>query len=223
MKSTFLATVSHELRTPLTSVIGFAEMLRTRFTTSSDEDRLRMIQHIAEQGKRLGVLIEDLVDASRVEFGALRVALEPVDVAAVLERVGRSFGEREHPVFVRAEPGLPPAAADERRLEQVVTNLVANAVRHSPPGAPVELAAGLEDGRIRLAVVDHGSGIDPDFLAQLFEPFVQAGGGSGRGTGLGLGLYIVRGLVEAMGGAITASSRVGEGSEFVVRLPRGAA
>jgi signal transduction histidine kinase len=218
MKSTFLATVSHELRTPLASVIGFSDVLARRFATSSDEDRILMIGHIDEQSRRLGVLIEDLVDASRLEFGGVRVTLEDVDVAPVLERVARSFAS----VVVRAEPGLPAARADPRRLEQVLANLVTNAVKHSPPGAPVEIAADAEDEHVRLRVIDRGKGIDPAFLPQLFEPFVQAGGVSGRDGGLGLGLYIVRGLLDAMDGSIAAQSRLGEGSEFVVRLRRAA-
>jgi signal transduction histidine kinase len=218
MKSTFLATVSHELRTPLTSVIGFADMLTRRFATSSDADRIGMIEHIATQSRRLGVLIEDLVDASRVEFGGVRVALEDVDVARVLARIERTF----ETVVVRADPDLPAARADPRRLEQVMTNLVDNAVKHSPPGAAVEIGATAEDEHVRVSVIDRGSGIDPRFLPQLFEPFVQADGAPGRDGGLGLGLYIVRGLLDAMGGSIAARSRLGEGSEFVVRLRRAA-
>jgi two-component system sensor histidine kinase ResE len=177
-----------------------------------------MIEHIATQSRRLGVLIEDLVDASRVEFGGVRVALEDVDVARVLARIERTF----ETVVVRADPDLPAARADPRRLEQVMTNLVDNAVKHSPPGAAVEIGATAEDEHVRVSVIDRGSGIDPRFLPQLFEPFVQADGEPGRDGGLGLGLYIVRGLLDAMGGSIAARSRLGEGSEFVVRLRRAA-
>ena len=216
MKSTFLATVSHELRTPLASVIGFADILARRFATSSDDDRMLMIEHIEEESRRLGVLIEDLVDASRVEFGGVRVALDDVDVPPLLARIARSHST----VVVRADPGLPAARADPRRLEQVLANLVANAVKHSPAGAPVAISATAQDGHVRLSVSDRGEGIDPEFLPRLFEPFVQAGGASGRENGLGLGLYIVRGLLDAMGGSISAHSRKGEGSDFVVLLRR---
>jgi signal transduction histidine kinase len=152
-----------------------------------------------------------------VEFGGVRVTLEDVDVAQVLARVRRSFAS----VVVRVAPDLPTARADPRRLEQVLGNLVTNAVKHSPPGSPVEIDAVAEGDHVRLSVTDRGKGIDPEFVPQLFDPFVQAGGASGRDDGLGLGLYIVRGLLDAMGGSIGAHSRLGEGSEFVVRLRRG--
>jgi signal transduction histidine kinase len=223
MKSTFLATVSHELRTPLATVVGFAEVLARRFPTLSDVDRMRIVEDIVAQSRRLGVLIEDLLDASRMEFGGPRVAVEEVDLAPVLARVERSFAGGANPIVVAAPAGGAPVLADDRRLEQVLSNLVANAVKHSPAGAPVTLAAVIEDEHVRLEVVDRGSGIDPRSLPRLFEPFLQADGASGRGSGLGLGLYIARGLMEAMGGSIDAESRLGEGSRFIVRLRRATA
>jgi signal transduction histidine kinase len=110
--------------------------------------------------------------------------------------------------------------ADEARLQQVVANLVNNAMKHSPSGASVEIRVVTEDERLAIAVVDRGAGIDPAFLPNIFEPFAQQERGAARGTGLGLGLYIVRGLVEAMGGEISAHSTLGAGSEFVVTLRR---
>jgi signal transduction histidine kinase len=220
LKSTFLATVSHELRTPLTSMTGFAEMIQTRFDTLQPEERRFMIEQVVEQGRRLRGLIEDLLDGTRVEFGGLRVALEPVDLAAVLSRVQGSFREAPNPIVTTGIEDLPPARADAARLEQVVTNLVANAIKHSPPGAAVGIVASADAEHVHVAVVDRGSGIDPEFLANLFEPFTQADGHAGRETGLGLGLYIVRGLVEAMHGSIEAQSQLGQGSRFLVRLQR---
>ena len=220
MKSTFLATVSHELRTPLTTVVGFAELLGRRFETLSAAQREEMIGHIIEQGGHLRVLINDLLDASRVEFGGLRVTTGDVDVHDVVGRVERSFSDGANPIVVRLDPELPPVVADDGRLQQVMSNLVGNAVKHSPAGAPVEIAGAVDGARVRLEVADHGTGIDPDFLPHIFEPFAQAERPTGRETGLGLGLYIVRGLVEAMGGTIDAHSTPGEGSRFVVRLAR---
>jgi signal transduction histidine kinase len=179
-----------------------------------------MIEQVVEQGGRLRGLIEDLLDATRVEFGGLHMALEPVELASLLARVERSFGGAPSPIVTTGVEGLPHALADAARLEQVLTNLVANAIKHSPPGAAVGVVATADAESVRVAVVDRGSGIEPEFLANLFDPFTQANGQSGRETGLGLGLYIVRGLVEAMDGSIEAHSRLGQGSEFVVRLQR---
>ena len=219
MKSTLLATVSHELRTPLTTVIGFADLLGRQFDTSSPEEQREMIDLIIEQGQQLRVLIEDLVDASRVEFGTLHVETADVDAPAVVERVVRGVTEATHPLEIRMPETLGPVRADERRLQQVIANLVGNAMKHSSPGSPVVVEARPDDEGVTFAVIDRGKGIDPSFLPHIFEPFAQQERG-GRGTGLGLGLYIVRGLVEAMGGRIEAHSRLGEGSELCVWLRR---
>jgi signal transduction histidine kinase len=218
MKSTLLAAVSHELRTPLTTVIGFADLLGREFETSSREEQREMLDLIIEQGSQLRLLIEDLVDASRVEFGTLRVADEEVDVAAVLDRVARARAEAANPLEITLAPGLSRVRADESRLQQVVGNLVDNAMKHSPAGSPVDIGVRPDGERVAITVADHGVGIDPAFLPSIFEPFSQEERGGARGSGLGLGLYIVRGLVEAMGATIEARSTPGTGSEFIVRL-----
>jgi signal transduction histidine kinase len=221
MKSTFLATVSHELRTPLTAVIGFAEVLKRGFDQVSAEQREVLVEHIYEQGRRLGVLIEDLLDATRVEFGGLRVKPSAQDVAEIAARVSVSFEGMPNPIVLRIPLDLPPVFGDQARLEQVLTNLVGNAMKHSPAGSPVEVRADVDGtDHVAISVVDYGKGIDPAFLAHVFEPFAQATTSGSREGGLGLGLYIVRGLVEAMGGTIDARSEVGRGSEFITRLPR---
>lgn len=221
LKSTFLAQVSHELRNPLTAVIGYAELLRRGFESDSPERQADMLAAIIEQSRALSSLVDDLVDAARAEFGGFRMTLDTVDASSVIARVERLFGEAANRVVVRLAPDLPKVHGNGPRLEQVLSNLVANAVKHSPPDAVVELRADLEGDRVRLSVVDAGSGIAPEFLPHLFDPFTQGGLASAqRDGGLGLGLYIVRGLVEAMGGTVEAHSRLGHGSEFVVRLWR---
>jgi signal transduction histidine kinase len=221
MKSTLLATVSHELRTPLTTVVGFADLLGQQFGTASADEQREMIDLIIEQGHQLRVLIEDLVDASRVEFGTLHVECTDVDAREVVDRVARGVTDASHPLEIRLPREVPSVVADERRLQQVLTNLVANAMTHSSPGSPVVVEGRPADDGVTFAVIDRGKGIDPSFLPQIFEPFAQQERG-GRGTGLGLGLYIVRGLVEAMGGRIEARSSVGEGTELCVWLPHAA-
>jgi hypothetical protein len=220
MKNTFLAAVSHELRTPLAAILGLAELLDRRFGRIEPERAAEMLGQILDQGQRLGGLIDDLLDATRVEFGGLRVEKVAVDVAEAIAHVERSFEAAGTPVGVRIEPGLPPACGDRARLEQVVSNLVSNGFKHSPPGARVEIDATADDGRIRIAVTDSGTGIEPDVLEHIFEPFTQAAGVTARRDGLGLGLYIVRGLVDAMGGTIEATTDPGRGSRFTVWLER---
>jgi signal transduction histidine kinase/FixJ family two-component response regulator len=220
MKTTFLATVSHELRTPLAAMVGLAEMLCRRLDTATSERRREMLEQILDQGRRLGLLIDDLLDATRVEFGGLRVQRVAIDLRRVTARVERSFAAAPGPLVVELPTGLPPAVGDEVRLEQVLSNLAANAFKHSPRGAPVTIVAEPDGDHVRIAVVDFGSGIEPEFLRHVFEPFAQAADTGARQEGLGLGLYISRGLVEAMGGGITAESRPGEGSRFVVQLER---
>jgi two-component system, OmpR family, sensor histidine kinase KdpD len=218
MKSTLLAAVSHELRAPVTTVIGFAELMGRDFETAPRAQQREMIDLVLEQGTQLRVLIEDLMDASRVEFGTLRVADEEVEGGVAGPRVAPERGETANPLAIAVPPGLPRVRADASRLRQVVGNLVDNAMKHSPAGSPVHIAAHGDGERVTITVADRGEGIDPAFLPSIFEPFSQQERGGARGSGLGLGLYIVRGLVEAMGGTIEAHSTPGAGAEFVVRL-----
>jgi signal transduction histidine kinase len=220
MKSTFLATVSHELRTPLAAVLGLAELLARPESGMSPERRAQMTSQILEQAQLLSAMIEDLLDATRVEFGGLRVRQERIDVARVAERVHDTFHARGHPLQTRIGLDVPAAVGDEARLGQVLTNLAGNAFKHTRPGTAVELEVRADGDTVHVAVVDHGGGIDPEFLARIFQPFTQESATSARQEGLGLGLYIVHGLVEAMGGTVEASSALGEGSRFTVRLPR---
>jgi signal transduction histidine kinase len=218
-KSTFLAAVSHELRTPLAAVIGFAELLRMRADELPPERQRQMLDRIVEQGGHLRLLIDDLVDATRIEFGTLQVELEPVQVPAIALRTVEALGANANRVALRMEHDLAPALGNEARLEQVLTNLVGNALRHSHPGGPIELCVAADAGDVMLVIADTGPGIDPALLPNLFEPFIQGGEAAAREGGLGLGLYIVRGLVDAMGGTIRVDSGPG-GTRFAVRLRR---
>jgi signal transduction histidine kinase/ActR/RegA family two-component response regulator len=220
MKSTLLAAVSHELRTPLAALLGLAELLTRRFEKYTPERRGQMLKDIIDQGQRLGVLIDDLLDATRVEFGGLRVTLGDVDITETAARVSHCFRAAGHPIVVRAAPNLPAAVGDERRLEQVLTNLVASALKHSPPDSPIEIDAANDGDKVRVSVTHSGTGIEPELLSSIFEPFTQPADTAPREDAIGLGLYIAHGLVEAMGGTIDVDSRLGEGSRFTIRLHR---
>ncbi len=220
MKSTFLATVSHELRTPLAAVLGLAELLARPESGVTPERRTQMSAQVLEQAQLLSVMIEDLLDATRVEFGGLRVRRERIDVARIAERIHDTFHARGHALQTRIGLDVPAALGDEARLGQVLTNLAGNAFKHTRPGTAVEVEVGADGEDVHVAVIDYGNGIDPEFLARIFQPFTQETASGARQEGLGLGLYIVHGLVEAMGGTVEATSEVGEGSRFTVRLPR---
>jgi signal transduction histidine kinase len=220
MKSTFLATVSHELRTPLAAVLGLSELLARTESGVAPERRAQMTAQILEQAQLLSAMIEDLLDATRVEFGGLRVRRERIDVVRTAERVHDTFHARGHPLQTRIEIDVPAALGDEVRLGQVLTNLAGNAFKHTRPGTTVELKVGADHAHVHVVVIDHGNGIEPEFLTRIFQPFTQESASSARQEGLGLGLYIVQGLVEAMGGTVEATSTLGEGSRFTVRLPR---
>jgi len=220
LKSAFLASVSHELRTPLTAVVGFAQTLGAHGDRLNPDERRAMLDRIVVQGERLRRLITNLLDSTALETGSLRVAAAPVDGPAVIRRVVDALGDHHPPVVLDLPDGLPPLWADEGRLEQVLGNLIDNAVKHSPPDQPITVSAISGDGMVSLSVCDRGPGIEPAFLKRLFDPFTQADTESNRRNhGVGLGLFIANGLVTAMRGNLTADSTLGEGASFCVELP----
>jgi signal transduction histidine kinase len=221
MKSSFLANISHELRTPLTAVIGFARTLQGRGTNLGEEERLRLLERIETQARRLHRLVEDLLDEAHLDRRALRVSNAPVRVAEVIDRVVEAVPEAVHTITVDLPASLPMVIADGVRLEQVVGNLLDNARKYSPVGSEIVVAASAGARGVEIAVTDQGRGIDPEFLPHLFEPFTQADiGDTRRDHGVGLGLSICQGLVEAMGGTIEVQSTLGLGSRFTIVLPR---
>jgi signal transduction histidine kinase len=221
MKSSFLANVSHELRTPLTAVIGFARTLQGRGSNLAEDDRLRLLDRIETQARRLHRLVEDLLDEAHLDRGALRVSNGPVRIAEVVDHVVAALPDSVHRFTVSVDAGLPVVIADPVRLEQVVGNLVDNARKYSPVGSEIQVGATHTDRGVEVWVADQGRGIDDEFFPHLFEPFTQSElGDTRRDRGVGLGLSICRGLVEAMGGHIDVTSTLGEGSRFTVVLPR---
>jgi signal transduction histidine kinase len=220
-----IANVSHELRTPVATIRGYLES-----TLAGQDEEPSKLQHDLEVMERevghLQMLIEDLFTLSRAEVGELALACEPVDVGAVVRRVVDTIaplaweGGRVEVVAQRV-PDLPPALADERRLEQVLSNLLHNGVRHTPPGGIAVVIAVAEQEAVRIEVRDTGEGIPPEDLPHVWERFYR--GESARtedSRGAGLGLALVKELTQAMEGTVEVESAVGEGSCFTVRLPR---
>ncbi len=221
MRTEFLAIVSHELRTPLTSIKGStATVLGSRMGLAPAE-MLQFFRIIDGQADHMSALIGDLLDVGRIATGMLSVSPEPSAVAELVDRARNTFlsGGSRHTVLVELPPKLPRVAVDRQRFVQVLNNLFANAARHSPASSPIRVTAACDGLQAAISVTDRGRGIAPDRLPHLFEKYAGAGDGEPR-AGHGLGLAICKGLVEAHGGRIWATSGgEGQGSRFTFTVP----
>jgi signal transduction histidine kinase len=220
LKEDFVSAAAHDLKTPLTTLLGQAQILEVRF---SREPALAAHQpavgRIAREARRLSALVDDLLDASRIEEGKLEVRREPTDIAAVVRQVAERGRPEKARIVVDARDRLS-GSFDRRRIEQLVDNLVENGLKYSAQDSPVEVQAWRDNGEIRISVRDHGIGIPAPDLAHVFERFHRASNVSARRyAGIGLGLYICRGIAHEHGGRIWVESTVGEGSTFHVALP----
>jgi signal transduction histidine kinase len=221
-KDQFLATLSHELRTPLNSIMGWASILRHQ---QLDADRVVHGLAVIERNARAQAqLINDLLDVSRIVSGKLELVVGPVDLAdvceAALEALRPQLAAKNMTVETALDRTIGPIPGDAARLQQVIWNLLSNAIKFSPPDGKIRLDLRPGGSMVEVAVVDHGCGIDPEFLPRVFDRFTQARGAStAPGGGLGLGLAIVRHIVDLHGGTVHAQSG-GEqkGACFTVRL-----
>ena len=225
-KDDFIAMVSHELRTPLNSLMGWSQVLKMPALDAAD--RAKAAQAI-ERGVRLQTrLVEDLIDVSAIVSGKLRLALEPVEIAPLVEAAVQGLAGAAAVKQVRVAANLDPSPGatllgDPIRLQQVIANLLSNAIKFSAPGGEVTLSTEWRDDSLQIVVVDNGEGIGSDLLPLVFDRFRQADSSRTRKYGgLGLGLSIVKHLVELHGGTITvASAGAGQGATFTVLLPAG--
>ena len=222
-KDEFLATISHELRTPLSPILAWARLLRDGVL---DDERRRHAYDVIERSARTQAqLIEDLLDVSRIMSGKMRLDVGPVTLAPVIERAVEVVRPSADAKGLRLQVVLDSEAGavlgDDGRLQQVLWNLLANAVKFTPKGGRVHLALARVDSHVEINVTDTGEGMDPEFVPHVFDRFRQADASTTRAqTGLGLGLAIVRHIVEAHGGSVHAESAGrGRGSLFTVRLP----
>jgi signal transduction histidine kinase/ActR/RegA family two-component response regulator len=224
LKDEFLATVSHELRTPLNAVLGWARMLGSMNLPPA---RVKHgIAVIERNAAALAHLIEDLLDVSRIVAGTLRMAPQPVDLVTITQAALETVGPLAMAanVELRFSPdrrGMEIVSGDAGRIQQVIGNLVANAIKFTPGGGRVDIFIARANDDMEIKVVDTGQGISADFLPHVFERFRQADGATTRRhSGLGVGLAIVRQLVELHGGTVSAMSPgAGRGATFIVRLP----
>jgi two-component system sensor histidine kinase KdpD len=216
LRAALLAAVSHDLRTPLASVKASVSSLRQPDVARTDDQRDEFLAAIEQGTDRLGDLITNLLGMSRIQAGAVELASAPVGFDEVVPAALLGLDTRGVPVEVDVDEGLPRVCADAALLERAVANLVDNACKWSPPGAGVEVRAASRDGRVALAVADHGPGIAPADRERVFEPFQRLGD---RGpAGSGLGLAVAQGFVRLMGGAITVEDTPGGGTTMVLDL-----
>lgn len=220
----FVSTVSHELRTPLTSIKGFADtILRAGERLDASQQR-RYVGIIKDQADRLTRLVEDLLAVSRLESRKLQLTIRAIDINDAVQRVCRNLSDkaREHQIVTRIPPGLPPVWADADRLEQILTNLVDNAIKYSPPRTSVTITArdlNQHPEMVEFSVCDQGVGIPSEHLPEIFSKFSRMDNPLVRQTeGTGLGLYITKSLVLALGGQIRVTSGA-DGTTFTVLLP----
>jgi signal transduction histidine kinase len=222
-KSEFLANMSHELRTPLNAIIGFSEVLTERMFGDLNEKQQEYLKDIYASGTHLLSLINDILDLSKIEAGRMELELTDFDLPTAIdnalilvrERAGRRGIALEHSVDER----LGEIRGDERKVKQVLLNLLSNALKFTPEGGRVEVRAGMVDGMAEIAVTDTGVGIAPEDQEKVFEEFRQVGTVEKKAEGTGLGLTLCRKFIELHGGRIWVKSQVGVGSTFTFTIP----
>ena len=228
VKDEFLAAVSHELRTPLTTIKTLTRVLLRKNPT--EEERREYLEDIASECERQIDLVHNLLDLSRVKVGGVEISPGRVDVGETLrdcEKIERTgAAERNQELVVEVTSTLPHVSADRSALRRALCAVVENAIKYTPGGGRITLRArrGGDGGQVAIEVEDDGPGIHPEDLPRVFERFYHGRAGAARPEeqevpGIGLGLHLARVLVEGMGGSIEASSRVGQGSTFTLRLP----
>ncbi len=220
----FVANVSHELRTPLATILSATETL-DQALGRDPEMAVTLADAIGRNAKRMERLVEDLLDLSRIESRQHRLPVSRIELAGEIRRVAAQFKEMAAAkgIAIKAEPSpfLPPALADAGALEQVLSNLLENAVKYSSEGGAIAVRAHPEGRMVQVSISDSGPGIEARHLPRLFERFYRVDAGRSREVGgTGLGLAIVKHLVEAMGGTTSVESTVGRGSTFRFTLPR---
>jgi PAS domain S-box-containing protein len=223
LKDEFLATLSHELRTPLNAILGYSRLLQSGMMSA--DKRTQAIQTVERNATSLTQIVEDILDVSRIISGKIRLNIQPLDLPQVVSDAVQTMlpaaDAKQIRVQTMVDPGAGPVSGDPDRVQQIVWNLVSNAVKFTPRHGVVQVRVERVNSRVDIVVSDTGIGIAPDFLPHVFDRFRQADSGTTREhAGIGLGLAIVRHLVELHGGTIHASSDGPEtGSTFRVSLP----
>lgn len=224
VKASFISMVSHELRTPLNSILGFSDILLTGAAGSINDHQREFLGHIKTSSRHLVQLVNDILDLSRIDAGHFRLDIGPllpgVLVRQVVAQLSGLAAAAQVELLAEVEENLPPAHGDARRIEQVLINLVGNALKFTPAGGKVRVRVVQGTGKLVFSVIDNGAGIAEEEREKIFERFYQPATTPGLATkGSGLGLTIARHLVEQHQGCIWLESEVGVGSEFYFTLP----
>ena len=221
-KSAFLANMSHELRTPLNAILGFSELLEQQRVGELSDKQRDYLADIRTSGYHLLSLINDVLDLAKVEAGKVELEVGPFDLTQTLTEAIRIVRDRAQEdgiaLSVSTDPSIGHIRADERKVRQIVLNLLSNGVKFTPRGGRVDVSALQRNGEVEVTVRDTGVGISPDEQGAIFEEFVRAGGGTKK-EGTGLGLALAKRFVELHGGRIWVESAPGRGSAFRFTLP----
>lgn len=223
MQRDFVWIVSHELRAPLTAIRGFAKTLLVKDDELTPMARREFLATVNEQAERLANLVDDLLQVSRIESKRVRVEWSEVSLETLVSHLVGQFHSKwgSRRILVDLDPALPALRADRAKLEEILINLIDNAIKYSPEHTPVRISARLSGDHIEVAIADRGFGIAREDVGQLFQKFQRITTAETRDiSGTGLGLYIVKGLVEAHGGRVWVTSVPGAGSTFLFTVPR---
>ncbi len=225
-KDEYLASMSHELRTPLTSMLSLTEALLLGMLGPMTEEQRSSLGIIAESGKHLLAVVNDVLDMAKIEAGKLELHLEPLEIIdcchAAIRLITPTLRNKDLHLTVQVGEDLPILFADEVRVTQILVNLLHNAVKFTPTGGNIGIEVNVDSttASVKFIVWDTGLGISPEKLPLLFKPFVQLDSHLSRqNTGTGLGLSLVHRIAELHGGHVTVDSTLGAGTRFVVQLP----
>lgn len=224
LRADFVASVSHELRTPLTAIIGAAKIVGRRGDAMGPAQRAEFVHMIERQGERLLRLVSEVLTTSQIEAGPAKLKREIVDLRELAEEVVADLAQTpvglDRSVTVESDPAHPRTWGDMVALHHVLSNLIENALKYAPSPARIMVRTIETENESRMEVEDEGPGIPAADLESIFGRFQQADASARDAGGFGLGLFIVRNLVEAHGGHVDVTSRVGEGTQFTVHLPK---
>ncbi len=222
LKSTFISVISHELKTPVALIKGYVGTLRREDVIWDKEIVQDSLKVIEEEADRLTELIENLLDASRLQAGGLTINLADVDLSVLIERIAERFRTQStrHTIVVDIPENFPIVLGDENRLEQVLSNLLSNAIKYSPEGGEIRITGQIRPEQVIACVSDQGPGIASSDIPHIFDRFYRATSAARTTKGAGLGLYLARAVIEAHGGHVWVDPRPGAGARICFSLPR---